>query len=306
MKSFYNLSHPRSPRVICPADGTPDLSNRCDSVNRVEHPPRPAGRSTLAAMSYDSLRRSPPAIPAISAIPFVALATIIIVTTLGGLDRHAEATPASRATATATATVPTSTSTSRTPASAPHTKRSTHHRIALLPTERLNLTPAEGRHLRHALVGILQHRRQIVLIDDAKVAKILLDHPKDCVQRPTCQRGLATALAASGLLVLRAGQLGQTLMLRLTLIDAEGVKKGSWQEVLHDRKEASLTRSLEHMVNSLAPRPLAILPPPRPWYRRWWIWTAVGVVVTGAVTTAVLLSRDTGPHADVGIVLPPH
>ena len=145
-----------------------------------------------------------------------------------------------------------------------------------------------------------------MLIDDAKVAKILLDHPKDCVLRPTCQRGLATALAASGLLVLRAGQLGQTLMLRLTLIDAEGVKKGSWQEVLHDRKKASLTRSLERMVNGLAPRPLAILPPPRPWYRRWWIWTAVGVVVTGAVTTAVLLSRDTGPHADVGIVLPPH
>jgi len=39
----------------------------------------------------------------------------------------------------------------------------------------------------------------------------------------------------------------------------------------------------------------------RPVYRRWWFWAAVAVVATGAITTAVVMSRD-GPNAGT---LPP-
>jgi hypothetical protein len=31
--------------------------------------------------------------------------------------------------------------------------------------------------------------------------------------------------------------------------------------------------------------------PPRPWYRRWWVWTIAAAVVGGGVATAVVLTR---------------
>ena len=36
--------------------------------------------------------------------------------------------------------------------------------------------------------------------------------------------------------------------------------------------------------------------PPTPWYKRWWLWTAVGAVVVGAVVTAVALSLAACPQ----------
>lgn len=69
-----------------------------------------------------------------------------------------------------------------------------------------------------------------------------------------------------------------------------------------------MTRAIDREQSIVAPPlvPVAASPPVpagegRPVYQRWWFWTAVGVAVTGAVATAVILSRDA---ADQG-TLPP-
>jgi hypothetical protein len=45
----------------------------------------------------------------------------------------------------------------------------------------------------------------------------------------------------------------------------------------------------------LAAGPADAPPAPRPWYRRWYVWTLIGVVLAGgAATGAVLGSRAAG------------
>ncbi len=49
-------------------------------------------------------------------------------------------------------------------------------------------------------------------------------------------------------------------------------------------------------------------PPPRPWYKRAWVWSLVGVAVVGAVTTGVVLGtrdRQAGIEVDIPSFLPP-
>jgi hypothetical protein len=41
-------------------------------------------------------------------------------------------------------------------------------------------------------------------------------------------------------------------------------------------------------------------PSPRPWYRRWWVWTLAGVVVAGAVGVTLAVTRDTSQPAPDG------
>lgn len=169
---------------------------------------------------------------------------------------------------------------------------------ALLPIERLNISETEGRELGAALRETLAKRPQLRLLDAAAVAAALAKQPAGCDKRPTCLRELAKRLGATRLLALRAGQLGETTMLRLTLYDRDAVKKGSWQEVLQRRDDATVKAALERMVDGLAPRPVRSAVAATPWYRRWWVWTAVGVAVAGAVTTTVILTRDTRPEPD--------
>jgi tetratricopeptide (TPR) repeat protein len=52
-----------------------------------------------------------------------------------------------------------------------------------------------------------------------------------------------------------------------------------------------------------APAPAQAEVSERPFYKTWWLWTGVGVVVAGAVTVAVLASRGGGtdvPHTALG------
>ena len=109
-------------------------------------------------------------------------------------------------------------------------------------------------------------------------------------------------LGADKLLQLRVGQLGDTTIIRLTAFNvARGARQGSWQEVLRTPDDQAVALAMERMVGSFAPLP----PPDKPWYSRWWVWTAAGVVVAGTVTAIVLTTTlDSGPEPD-DIITPP-
>lgn len=44
---------------------------------------------------------------------------------------------------------------------------------------------------------------------------------------------------------------------------------------------------------------------PRPWYKQWWPWTALGAVVAGGVATAVILSGSEPPPGQVNVRIKP-
>jgi hypothetical protein len=103
------------------------------------------------------------------------------------------------------------------------------------------------------------------------------------------------------LVALRAGRLGGTLMLRLAVFEGQdGTRSGTWQEVLQTPDRGAITAALDRMISGFAPRP----EPPRPWYSRWWVWTAAGVVVAGTVTAVLLSTRDSGSGPPITIPAP--
>lgn len=44
---------------------------------------------------------------------------------------------------------------------------------------------------------------------------------------------------------------------------------------------------------------------PDPWYKRWWVWTAVGAVVAGSVVAGVALGQSGNPNSDGRVVFTP-
>lgn len=176
-------------------------------------------------------------------------------------------------------------------------------RYVLLAVEQINVEPAMRQQIETQLLSLLRERARRAEVWTLPRTGVTAP-PSDCLQQNACLRDHARRLEAQRLLTLRLGLLGDTLMLRLTVYDPEGVKRGSWQEVLKPRDQAALTAALERMVGSLAPAPPVIVRRERSWYRRWWVWTLVGVAVAGAITTTVLVTRDTDPSADHRITLP--
>ncbi len=73
------------------------------------------------------------------------------------------------------------------------------------------------------------------------------------------------------------------------------------REIVEDRiTELELVKAPAARSGSAAPAaPPVIAAKPRPVWKRWWVWTAVGVAVGAGITAAALSSRSTGagrPH----------
>jgi len=169
-------------------------------------------------------------------------------------------------------------------------------RVALLPLERVNVTPGQARRYERLLRQTLSKRTTLSIV---RVSTGAASQP---ASQPADLRRVGQQLGADKLLQLRVGQLGDTTIIRLTAFDVvRGARQGSWQEVLRTPDDQAVARAMERMVGSFAPLPL----PDKPWYSRWWVWTAAGVVVAGTVTAIVLTTTlDSGPEPD-DIITPP-
>lgn len=168
-------------------------------------------------------------------------------------------------------------------------------RVAVAPVERVNLAEAEGQRYWRLLLQVLREAPGVE--PAAKEART----PCDLRER-ACLRRLHRELEADSIVVLRVGRLGDTTVTRLTVFDLkQGTRQGTWQEVLRAaQRDRGIKQAMQRMVAAFAPPPAA----PRPWYTRWWVWTAAGVVVAGAVTAAVLATRPSDDGYDRSIVPP--
>lgn len=177
--------------------------------------------------------------------------------------------------------------------------------IAVLPTETVNVE-ASATALADTLLQRLEQTRAFQLVHPERVAKVARPaqiSTDDCVGQPACLQQLGRSLEVKSLLQLRVGGLGGTHVVRLTLFNAStGTRSGSWQEVLSSLQPATLAPALDRMIAGFAPRPVDR--PSRPWYGRWWVWTAVGTVAAAAVTTAVVFATQS-PPSDADVVIRP-
>ena len=114
-----------------------------------------------------------------------------------------------------------------------------------------------------------------------------------------CMAEIGGALNAGWMVSGNVGRLGQQRMLTLKLLD-----------VGESRIDNQLTRELPRdnaLPEAMRRASYALLgleaPVVRPWYSRWWVWTALGAVIAGGATTAVIVAQtESLPESTLGEV----
>jgi hypothetical protein len=180
--------------------------------------------------------------------------------------------------------------------------QATRTRLALLPTEVVNVDAAQQDAMRRLLRERLRARNGFLLIPDERIEP-LVQEQGSCARRAACLQRLGEKLDGPMLLQLAIAGLGSTYVLRLTLFDSRsGARAGSWQEVLDDLNPQRVSKAFDRMIAGFAPRSALER---KPWYAKWWLWTAVaGAVAAGTVTAVLLATGNDTPPADV-IITPP-
>jgi len=174
-------------------------------------------------------------------------------------------------------------------------------RVGILPIDAMNVADREARRAEASLRRIVVSR-ELAVVPEAEVARALRGRPPQCAREMPCLREVGRALGSDTLLALRAGRLGDTLVVQLSAFDVRrGVRQGTWEEMLREGGAGPLDAALRRMVTSFAPPPPTTTPP---WYRRWWVWTALGAAVAGGAVAIALGARDSRPTPDL-VISPP-
>jgi hypothetical protein len=178
--------------------------------------------------------------------------------------------------------------------------------LAVVPAEAVNVGVAEVRRYAEQLRRALAGAARLEIVAAARVDSALAALPGGCAQDLLCLRRLGRQLAVGELVLLEVARLGDTLALRIKAFDvAREQYAGAWQELLRTVDDRGVAAALGRMAIAFSP------PPPvatKPWYRRWWVWTAAGAVVAGSTVAIVLATRspapDLTPRPDLTFVLP--
>jgi len=160
--------------------------------------------------------------------------------------------------------------------------------VAIPPTATLGVEQTEGATLRRALV------RELERAPAARPARV---PDGGCGQGATCLARVGRKASAELVLSLTLAGLGEMRLVRTRLVRSKD------ELVLQDLQETTHggTAGLEGYSAELARR-LFPSERPSPWYRTWWFWSAVAVVVgAGTGVTWWLVTRD-GPEGDPNVV----
>lgn len=154
---------------------------------------------------------------------------------------------------------------------APRARRAMHEHLSKQPATRVVSVPAVDRALV-ATVACAGQDRQV----------------------EGCVGAVGRAVGASHVVSGALGGLGKTFILQLRVTDLRRASVSrSLEESLYGGP-AGLDPAVRRGMDRLFPRPHAT----KPWYKRWWIWTAIGLAVTAAVVVPLAVHED-DPYEDV-------
>jgi hypothetical protein len=160
-------------------------------------------------------------------------------------------------------------------------------RLLILPLRAVGLSEGEAAAVRAAIVRELA--RELTLASDAEVATAVAG-ARECeggkaLQDP-CALAAGASTGASQVLAGAVGGIGKTFVVQLRLLHVRTAAVRTVEETLFG-EQSNLLRA----AGPIALR-LVNVSPPKPWYTRWWLWTAVGAAVAAGVVVPVVLTRD--------------
>ena len=170
--------------------------------------------------------------------------------------------------------------------------------IAVLPLDAVGQAAREAvPRARGAMHDHLSGHRSTRLVPMPEVDRALVRTPT-CHgpdrQVEGCTGAVGRDLGASHVVSGALGGLGKTFILQLKVTDVRrSAVTRSLEETLYGGP-AGLDGAVRKGMDRLFHRPRA----PTPWYRRWWIWTVVGLAVTAAVVVPLALQED-DPYEDL-------
>lgn len=172
--------------------------------------------------------------------------------------------------------------------------------VAVLPVETMGVPPEQGEAFRAAVLDEVRRTQTAVAAPCEQVDQALAQESQGsppCRESDACLARAGRRVPSDSVLALTAAGLGNLWLIRGRLVRVEDGLG------LQDVQESS--EGGAHAVEQFAPQLAHRLFPDtskKPWYRQWWVWTAVAVGLgTGAVVTWAA-TRDTGP-TDSAVVI---
>lgn len=177
-------------------------------------------------------------------------------------------------------------------------------RVAVTPPAWATATPVDAD-TTGVLVRALSGRPGLDLDDPRRAADALALRGAACVADLPCVREVGRGLEVDEVVLLRLARLGDTVLVRMTLVDVAGaMREDTRQEVVQgataERVERSVGRLAADLARSVAPDPSERLA------RRWWVWTLSGTaLVAVTVLTAWAATRGDGGNGPDVVITPP-
>lgn len=127
-----------------------------------------------------------------------------------------------------------------------------------------------------------------------------------CQQDTACIRAVGREAKADKVMVLSLAELGDTVLLKLSVVEARGTnKEQAFQRV---SKTAKVEAALAELTREAA-KPFTQPEPKREpsWYERWWVWAGAAAVAAGATVVILLTTGDDSPaqHEPDIVITPP-
>jgi len=180
--------------------------------------------------------------------------------------------------------------------------------VALLPLDAVGMKAADVARVERAVASALARRGVRVVAGAAvtrEVPRLAACTAAGKASRDACAARVGRTLGVARVVVGAVGRLGNALYLRLRAIDpaTAAVQRKVEKTLLGDR--ARVEREIRAVARRLLPKPRRAPPPARvvarPWYRRWWVWTAIGAAVAvgaAGVALPLALTRDQ-PYVEI-------
>ncbi len=172
--------------------------------------------------------------------------------------------------------------------------------VAVLPERWATVRPATAISAAPR-VGDVLRSHAVRSIDEARAAGVIAREPEACQDDLECLQRVGTELGARKLVTLRLAELGDTVAVHVTLVDAaRGAREATMREIVSPHEPGRFAATLDVLGERLA-RQTA----PGSSSGRTWLWIGAGGVVVAAVATAIALSRSPEATQPDTTIVPP-